>query len=88
MYIPFEDKDVVNYPCPHHQEASAVEFNFEDSMQVSEAKERDEVREIDLDTFIRVNHSLGDNTELRWYNCSECDKAILFFPDSYAKYVV
>lgn len=88
MYVPFEDEDVVNYPCPHHGEASAVEFNFDGLMTVSKAKERDEIREIDLDTFIRVNHGLNDDTELRWYSCSKCEKPILFFPDSYAKYVV
>lgn len=88
MYIPFEDEDVVSYPCPNHKEASAVDFNLDEVMTVSEAKEKDEVKEIDLDTFMRVNHGLNDNTELRWYSCSKCKKAILFFPESYAKYVV
>lgn len=87
MYVPFEDKNVVSYPCPNHKEASAVDFDLDEVMKVSEAKEKEEIRDIDLDTFIRVNCRIDDNTELRYYKCSKCKEPILFFPESYAKYV-
>lgn len=88
MHHPFEDEETVDYPCVHHGSRSRVKFEFQEVMTIKEAKQRKEVREIDLDTFMRVNDGIDDESELRWYECSECGGTVLFFPETYIQYVV
>lgn len=87
MISPFTDSGEVNYPCPHHGSRSAVKFSFRETMTIEESKELEQVHDVDLDTFRRIN-SLDNDEELRLYGCEECDGMIMYFPESCCQYVV
>lgn len=83
---PFEDQDLVKFPCVACGSNSVKDYKFEDEVSIDEFKEAGYVTEIDFGTYLRMNKVPSEET-VRIYHCDECDYHIGYLPQSGCRYI-
>jgi len=68
------------------ERSPSSEFELIDEMIAAEAKQSDEILEVDLQTFMVIN-GLTDTSTTRVYACCDCGQQILYFTDSGCQYI-
>lgn len=83
---PFEDEDLVKFPCVNCGSNSVKDYVFEEEISINNFQEKDYVTEIEFSTYLRMS-DIPDDEVVRVYCCDECNYHIGYLPKSGCRYI-